>query len=200
VRDIVRVGECMLTSSIRYWIWGIVFLVIVRLGASFRIGSCRISGFHRVVQKSQRIGAQISTQPEAETMSKLVKIPAFSRAKALARLVRRPAEDFVKMIAYRHKRSYFLHSQGVWFRFLSVNDMIVPFSVAQTYGKAYKGFKNVMVDTSEPEKVPALLPPKGRRTPVIAILGHFDHGKTTMLDYLGKTRIQHGEVGGITQV
>lgn len=49
------------------------------------------------------------------------------------------------------------------------------------------------------KKKPAATPNEVKRPPVVVVMGHIDHGKSTLLDTIRKSNIVEGEAGGITQ-
>jgi hypothetical protein len=100
----------------------------------------------------------------------------------------------------------------VWYQFPSAKEVIIPFEDARKYAEQIEKSNTGTLNAGYFDILKLFSNNKGswqceagvfsdqNRIPVVAILGHFNHGKTTLLDALGASDICSGEAHGITQV
>jgi translation initiation factor IF-2 len=143
------------------------------------------ASFHRREQRRHK--AMMGNEPR-EKISREVTIP---EAITIQELANRMSERSVDVIKY-------LMKQG---QMATINDVIDPDTaqlIAEELGHTVKRVAEADVEEGvfDVADDPEHLAP---RAPVVTVMGHVDHGKTSLLDAIRSTNVAGGEAGGITQ-
>jgi len=159
-------------------------LTVVTALAADEVRERSVASFRRRVQR-------MSGHRETEHKEKLVRDVTIPETITIQELANRMAERAVDVIRL-------LMRQGQMVKITDVIDADTAQLVAEEMGHTVKRVAESDVEEGlfdQQDDAAALVP----RPPVVTIMGHVDHGKTSLLDAIRSTEVAAGEAGGITQ-
>ena len=148
----------------------------------------RVRSMASIKRRREREKRQSNANENTEKVSRVVQLPETITIQELAN---RMAERAVAVIKV-------LMEQGLMLKINDVIDADTAQIVAEEFGHTVKRVSDSDIeigivgdDDAEENKSP--------RAPVVTVMGHVDHGKTSLLDALRQAKVADGEAGGITQ-
>ncbi len=162
---------------------------ITRTMSALRTAPARRPGRRTFDDGVAREELEAQRAAEAERERKTVRVNEFITVSELADILKIPA---TQIVAFALKNLGLMVTINQRLDFDQIELIAGEYGFQAVREEEYAADTQVEVEVDEPE---ALV----RRPPVVTIMGHVDHGKTSLLDYIRKANVVAGEAGGITQ-